>query len=112
VNVEALDSNVRLSLDDMGESELGVRVEDSFAALNIAYGELRGRSKISAGAEDSSLNIEATVKGNARVTPVVKSNEDSAVSIEVDSSLSGGEGEIALELSSSDSHVKAKFSRG
>jgi DNA-binding transcriptional ArsR family regulator len=111
-DVEALDSNVRLSLDDMGESELGVRVDDSFAALNIAYGELRGRSKISAGAENSSLNIEATVKENARVTPVIKSNEDSAVSIEVDSSLSGGEGEIVLELSSSDSHVKAKFSRG
>ncbi|MFP3265333.1 MAG: hypothetical protein RXO54_05815 [Acidilobus sp.] len=45
------------------------------------------------------------------MTPIVKSNEGSAVNIDVDSSLGGGEGKVVLELSSSDGHVKAKFSR-
>ena len=113
-SVEALGSALRLPLDCLGESDPTVKVKYSSATLNLAYGELRGRSKISAEAEGSSLTINAAVRGSTRVTPIVKSNEGSAVNIgflDVDSSLSGGEGKVVLELSSSDGHVKAKFSR-
>ncbi|MGC9072436.1 MAG: winged helix-turn-helix domain-containing protein [Acidilobus sp.] len=112
LGVSALDSIVAADLDDVGPSRISLELSDSSADLRLSYRGFEGESNIVLRAEDSSVSLSAFLPQEVQVVPVVKGSEDSVVNIDVDRSLQGGKGKVTIDVSSSDSSVKAVFRRG